>query len=48
MQPYRTKVERFGGAWVVYVFRCGVWQRMRDFYSTRQKARDGRFYWANF
>jgi len=47
MNPMKTKVERFGAGWAVYVYRFGIWQRTPDFYETRFDALTGRAYWAS-
>lgn len=42
---HRTRVIKEGAFWKVQVFRCGVWQTMRDLYPTRQAARNGQYWW---
>lgn len=48
MHPRKTKVEKYGAFWCVFVMLHGKWARMRDLYSTRQQARDRRHYWAHY
>jgi hypothetical protein len=48
MLQRKTKVEKHGAFWCVFVLIHGKWLRMRDLYSTRQEARDKRVYWAYF
>ena len=42
---YPSKVAKYGTFWCVYIFRCNVWQRMRDLYISRKKARIGQKHW---
>jgi len=41
-------VERYGAFWCVFVQIGGDWQRMRDLYTSRNKARQDQYYWANY
>lgn len=43
----KTKVEKYGAFWCVFVYRYGEWQRMRDLFCTREDARKACPYWAH-
>lgn len=43
----KTRVIKVGAFWRVQVFRCGVWQTMRDLYNTQAKARAGKYWWEH-